>query len=242
MVKGPYSHGKTKAEVAGELRVYLVRINRRRNRFRCAEQRYLQEVRRHVVEAVVSGIGVEEVATAAGYTPKTVARWVAKRSSEARGLPVERAQERLARIRDRRRRMSQTELRISARARSSVRRAMEVGVSAREFSEITGYTSKTVERWFESARQALEQAARQREVAQARRGKRRRPPQHLSPDERAEWLAQRERRRAAVMQKNGFRVKPVRSLAAVQGVGEVARQPRTPWKKTSKPGRKRKRK
>lgn len=84
MVKGPYSHGKTKAEVTGELHVYLVRINRRRNRFRCAEQRYLQEVRRHVVDAVVSGIGVEEVATAAGYTPKTVARWVAKRSSEAR--------------------------------------------------------------------------------------------------------------------------------------------------------------
>lgn len=88
---------KTRAEVAGELRVYLVRINRRRNRFRCAEERYLQEVRRHLVDAVVSGIGVEEAAATAGYTPKTVARWVAKRSGEARGLPIERAQERLAR-------------------------------------------------------------------------------------------------------------------------------------------------
>ncbi|MEU2476026.1 hypothetical protein ABZ601_33825 [Streptomyces sp. NPDC012842] len=242
MVKGPYSHGKTPTEVAGELRVYLVRINRRRNRFRCAEQRYLQEVRRHVVDAVVSGIGVEEAATAAGYTPKTVARWVAKRSSGARGLPIEKAQERLARVRDRRRRMSQTELKISARARSSVRRAMDVGLSPQEFSDITGYTSRTVDRWFESSRQALEQAARQREVAQARRGKRRRPPQHLSPDEHAEWLAQRERRRAAVMHKNGFRVKPVRSLVALQGVGEAAHQPKTPWKKASKPGRKRKRK
>lgn len=240
MVKGPYSHGKTKAEVAGELRVYLVRINRRRSRFRCAEQRYLQEVRRHVVDAVTSGINVEEVAAAAGYTPKTVARWVAKRPGEARGTSIERAQERLARIRDRRRRMSQTELKISARARSSVRRAMKVGLSAREFSDITGYTTKTVDRWFESSRQALEQAARQREVAQARRGKRRRPPQHLSPAEHAEWLAQRERRRTAVMQKNGFRVKPVRSLAAGQRVGEVARLPRKPWKKTSKPGQKRK--
>ncbi|MGW5071443.1 helix-turn-helix domain-containing protein, partial [Streptomyces cyaneofuscatus] len=198
MVKGPYSHGKTKAEVAGELRVYLVRINRRRSRFRCAEQRYLQEVRRHVVEAVTSGINVEEAAAAAGYTPKTVARWVAKRRVEVRGLPVERAQERLVRIGERRRRMSLTELKISARARSSVRRAMEVGLSAREFADITGYTAKTVDRWFESALQALEQAAQQREVAQARRGKRRRPPQHLSLAERAEWLAQRERRRTAV--------------------------------------------
>ncbi|MEW2071667.1 hypothetical protein [Streptomyces sp. NPDC007346] len=242
MVKGPYSHGKTKAEVAGELRVYLVRINRRRSRFRCAEQRYLQEVRRHVVEAVTSGINVEEAAAAAGYTPKTVARWVAKRRVEVRGLPVERAQERLVRIGERRRRMSLTELKISARARSSVRRAMEVGLSAREFADITGYTAKTVDRWFESALQALEQAARQREVAQARRGKRRRPPQHLSPAERAEWLAQRERRRTAVMQKNGFRVRPVRSAVVGLGVGEVARLPKTPWKKTSKPGRKRKKK
>lgn len=42
------------------------------------------------------------------------------------------------------------------------------------------------------------------------------------------------------MQKNGFRVKPVRSPAAGRGVGDVARLPRTPWKETSKPGRKHK--
>ncbi|GGS83798.1 hypothetical protein GCM10010253_67710 [Streptomyces badius] len=160
---------------------------------------------------------------------------------------MERAQERLVQIGERRRRMSQTELKISAKARSSVRRAMQVGLSAREFSDITGYTTKTVDRWFESALHALEQAARQREVAQARRGKRRRPPQHLSPAQRAEWLAQRERRRSAVMQKNGFRVKPVRSPGAGRGgggggggVGDMARLPRTPWKETSKPGRKHK--
>lgn len=64
---------KTRAEVAGELRVYLVRINRRRNRFRCAEERYLQEVRRHLVDAVVSGIGVEEAAATAA-TPRRLSR------------------------------------------------------------------------------------------------------------------------------------------------------------------------
>ncbi|WGP08171.1 hypothetical protein [Streptomyces sp. SH5] len=97
---------------------------------------------------MTSGINVEEVAAVIGYTPETVARWVAKRRREARGLPMEMAQERLVRIGERRRRMSQTELKISAKARSSVRRAMEVELSAQEFSDITGYTTKTVDRWF----------------------------------------------------------------------------------------------
>lgn len=78
-------------------------------------------------------------------------------------------------------RTSQEELRISRRARALVRRAMDVGIEAEEFAEMTGYSLNTVKRWFALFRRALEQAQRQRELAAARRGRRRRPPQHLSP-------------------------------------------------------------
>lgn len=205
MVKGPYSHGKTREEVAREVRVHMTRINRRRRRFQNAEQHALLDVRRRVAEAVAAGVSAEEAAAVTGYKLETVARWLRKRRSGVRAVPIERAREQLDRIRERRRRTARDELKISARARALIRRAMVVGIEAEEFAEMTGYSLKTVERWFASARRMLEQAQRQRELASVRRGRRRRPPQHLSPAERERWLVEAERRRKWALQMHGLR-------------------------------------
>ncbi|GHC37970.1 hypothetical protein GCM10010348_76580 [Streptomyces anthocyanicus] len=213
MVKGPYSHGKTPEEVAREVRVHMTRICRRRQRFQTADQHALHDVRRRIAEAVAAGISAEEAAAVTGYKFQTVARWLVKRRSAVRAVPVERAREHLDRIRERRRRTAQEELKISARARALVRRAMEVGIEVEEFAEVTGYSLKTVNRWFDGVRRSLERAQRQREIASARRGKRRRPPQHLSPAERDRWLAEAERRRKWVLQRHGLRTgAPARQL------------------------------
>lgn len=205
MVKGPYSHGKTREEVAREVRVHMTRINRRCQRFRSADQHALRNVRRRVAEAVAAGVSTEEAAAVTGYKLQTVARWLAKRRNPVRAVSIERAREQLDRIQERRRRTAREELKIAARARGLVRRAMEVGIEVEEFAEITGYSVKTVTRWFASVRRSLEQAQRQREVASARRGRRRRPPQHLTPAERDRWLAEADRRRMWVLKRHGLR-------------------------------------
>lgn len=228
MVKGPYSHGKTREEVAREVRVHMTRINRRRQRFQSAEQRALVDVRRRVAEAVAAGVSAEEAADVTGYKLETVARWLRKRRGGVRAVPVERAREQLDGIRERRRRAARDELKISARARALVRRAMEVGVEADEFAEMTGYSLRTVERWFASIRRSLEQAQRQRELASARRGRRRRPPQHLSPAERARWLAEAERRRRWALQRYGLR-------SGRRRRGDQLKAPAAPARRLKKP-------
>lgn len=206
MVKGPCSHGKTLEEVAREVRVCLARIDRRRKRFRSAEETGLREARRRIAEAAAAGISAEEASDATGYALKTVTRWLAKQKRrEVRTVPLEKAWEQLARIGERRQRAAVTERRISAAARALVRKAMEVGIAADEFTRTTGYTSKTVAGWFESVRHSLEQSRRQREIASTRQGKGNRPPQHLSPVEYDQWLVQEERRRRHVLRSHGLR-------------------------------------
>lgn len=205
MVKGPCSHGKTLDEVAFELRVYLARIKRRRTRFRYADEKHLRDVRKRVVEAVAAGISTEQASASTGYSLTSVTRWLAKARGEVRIVPVEQAQDRLDRIRERRERSALEESRISVRARSVVRKAMEVGLGAQEFSDRTGYTLPIVKRWFASVRRSIEQAWRQRELASVRRGKRNRPPQHLSEVEYDQWLVREALRRRTVLRRYGLR-------------------------------------
>jgi hypothetical protein len=243
MVKGPYSHGKTPDEVAQEVRVYLARIGRRRRRFRSAEEKNLREVRKRVAEAVESGISAEEAAAAVGYKLMTVTRWLAKakRKGKVRALPKEKARERLDRIRARRRRTSQAELKVSAMARATVRKAMEAGIAAQEFADTTGYTLKIVTKWFVSVRRSLEQAQRQREIVSVRHGKRNRPPQHLSLVEYDQWLVQEDRRRKTVLRRHGLSPRR-RKPGGRQRKDPAPRIPKKPRKRPTKRGRKPKKK
>lgn len=181
----------------------LTRIGRRRKRFGSAEGNGLRDARRRVAEAAAAGISAEEAAHATGYAVKTVTRWLAKKG-EARVVPVERARDNLHKVGERRRQADVSERRIAARARGLVRKAMEVGIEATEFAEVTGYMVNTITKWFSSVRQSMEQAQRQRELASVRRGKRNRPPQHLSPAEYDQWLVQEDRRRRLVLRSHGL--------------------------------------
>lgn len=240
MVKGPCSHGKTLEEVAREVRVELMRIDRRRKRFRSAEENGLREARKRVAEAVAAGVSAEEAALAAGYALKTVLRWLAKKKGGVRAVSIERAWDQLRRVDERRRHAAVTERKISARARGLVRRAMEVGIVATEFAETTGYTLKTVTKWFASVRHSLEQAQRQREITSVRRGKANRPPQHLSPVEYDRWLVQAERERRRVHRRHGVGTR--RNLGAEGGWLEVpAASPQRKKSLRGKAARRRKR-
>lgn len=241
MVKGPCSHGKTLEEVAREVRVGLTRIGRRRKRFRSAEENSLREARSCIAEAVAAGVSPEEAAEATGYALKTVMRWVAKRKAGIRVISSEKAWEQLKQVRERRQHTATVEGRVSAAARGLVRKAMEVGIAAEEFAGTTGYTSRTVTRWFASVRHSLEQARRQREIVSSRRGRGSRPPQHLSPVEYDQWLVQEERRRRRVLRTHGLGAR--RNLGAEGGWLEVsassARYAKQSWKGKAKRSQKR---
>lgn len=226
MAKSPFSHGKTHEEVAAEVRVHLLRISRRRKRFRAAVERNLRETRQRIVEAVAAGFSVEDVATRTGYGVRTVQKWLAKGASVVRPISAEKAWERIERIHLQRHHTARLELKISARARGLVRKAVQVGITAEEFAGETGFTLKTTEKWFAAAHQSLEQAQRQREVAAVRRGKRNRPPQHLSLAERARWLVNEAERRKATLAKHGFSPESSSGSGTGQAVPTTPRLPR----------------
>lgn len=235
MVKGPYSHGKTPDEYAREIRVSMARINLRLKRFRSVEENNLREVRKHVVEGVTVGVSIEEAAAVAGYSPKTVARWLRKgKRIGPRPVSIEKAREQLDRMGVRRRRTAVEELRISSRARALVRKAMEVAIAPEEFAATTGYTSQTVTRWFASVRHSLEQSQRQGEIASVRKSRKNRPPQDLSPVQYDQWLVQEERRRRQVLHKHGLRPKRYRN--AKNGRVEVPDLPKLRSRKKSSSG------
>lgn len=201
MIKRPGLPRKTPEEVAPEVRVFLIRLHRRRKRFREADQKHLREVRKRVAEAVSAGISPEEVAKICGYTPKTITKWLARRRATVQKVEIEVARERLSSIRARRSQLKAEEMLISARARSVIRKAMRVQLDAPEFVELTGYEMATVERWFASTRRVLSQAHRRREIASVRRGKANRPPQELSPVEYDQWLVEQDMRRKTLFRK-----------------------------------------
>ncbi|MCY0963360.1 hypothetical protein [Streptomyces sp. H27-H5] len=212
MIKKPGLPRKTPEEVASEVRVFLTRIQRRRKRFRAADEKHLREVRKRVLEAVWAGIGHEDVAKSSGYALKTVSKWVARCRVAVQEVEIDTARERLSIIHARRNRMAAEELRISTKARSVIRKAMGVGIPATEFAEITGYELSTVERWFASTRRVLLQAHRRWEIASVRRGKANRPPQELSPVEYDQWLVQDDQRRKSMLRKYGLQPRRRRNL------------------------------
>ncbi|MGW7434078.1 hypothetical protein ACWGIN_31675 [Streptomyces sp. NPDC054861] len=205
MAKGPLSHGKTFEEVAREVRVFLLRIKRRRQRFESVQSKLLVEARRYVVEAVAAGVPVEEVAPLVGYKAETVARWAAKNRSPVRSIPCDAARSQLDHVRHRRQRVTAEESRIAGKTRSIVRKSVEMGINAEEFTDLTGYTPKTVTRWYAAANKSLEQTRRQRELASIRRSKRNRPPQHLSPRAAQQWLEREQERRLRVLEAHGLK-------------------------------------
>lgn len=245
MVKGPYSHGKTPDEVAREIRVHLTRIYRRRERFRSAQYKGLQEARKRVVEAVLAGVSHKDASMTTGYSEKTVTRWLSKGRSHAREVPLQKALAQLDRVRASRIHAVSVESRTSATARGLVRRAMEAGVGAEEFAIKTGYTAKTVDRWFASVRHVLEQSQRQREIMSVRQGKRSRPPQYLSPVEYDQWLAQEERRRRRVFRKHNLQARRRLNARRTSSAALASPAPQLPAKasiRRPRGGRKRRKK
>ncbi|MDA5283669.1 hypothetical protein [Streptomyces sp. Isolate_45] len=201
MIKRPGLPRKTPEEVAPEVRVFLIRLHRRRKRFRKADQKHLCTVRQRVAEAVSAGIGPEEVAKICGYAPKTIDKWLAKHRDPVQEVEIDAARERLSGLRAQRSKLKAEEMLISARARSVIRKAMRAQLDAPEFVELTGYQRATVERWFASTRRVLSQAHRRREIASVRRGKANRPPQELSPVEYDQWLVEQDMRRKTLFRK-----------------------------------------
>lgn len=223
MAKGPLSHGKTREEVVREVLVFLMRIKRRRQRFESSQRNLLGDARRYVVEAVAADVAVEEVALLVGYGSETVSRWAAKHRSLARGVSEEVARRQLDRIHRRRQRSKAEASKTADKARSVVRTAVEMGITAEVFADLTGYNLETVDRWYASASKALEQVRRQRELASIRRTKRNRPPQHLSPEEAKQWLLEEYKRRFEVLRGHGLE-----AGASGSPTSALVPRPRTP--------------